>query len=154
VIRTASSIALLFACTVAHAADLPAWLAGHWTTSGGKTTTEEMWLAPASGLMVGVSRTVGGKAPFFEFIRIEARGDAIVFVAQPRGVPPTEFAAIKVEADAIVFENPTHDFPQRIVYRRAGDDRIDARIEGKIGDKARSEDWRYERVKAAGTPSR
>ncbi|MGH8854313.1 MAG: hypothetical protein ACREWI_08545 [Telluria sp.] len=30
-----------------------------------------------------------------------------------------------------MFENPAHDFPQRIIYRRVGDTGLHARIEGK-----------------------
>lgn len=146
-IRTAAGITLLLAGIAANAAELPAWLAGHWKTSNGKTTTEEIWLAPADGLMVGAGRTAGGKKPFFEFLRIEARGDALVFVAQPRGAAPTEFAAIKVEADSVTFENPQHDFPQRVIYRRAGADRLDARTEGTVDGKLQGEDWHYERAK-------
>lgn len=145
--RRIAALALLVACAAAQAAEPPAWLAGHWKTSNGKTTTEEVWLAPASGLMVGAGRTVGGKTPFFEFLRIEQRGDALVFVAQPRGGAPVEFIAARVDADAVVFENLAHDFPQRVIYRRDGDALV-ARTEGVVKGRLEGEDWRYERVRA------
>lgn len=145
--RALTSIALFLACAVAHAAEPPAWLAGHWKASADKLTTEEIWLAPADGLMVGAGRTVGGKKPFFEFLRIEARGEMLYYVAQPRGGVPTEFKSVKVEADTVVFENLQHDFPQRIIYRRSGDNRLDARTEGTVNGKLEGQDWQYERAK-------
>lgn len=137
----------VFAGGAAAAATPPAWLAGHWQVKDGARTTDEVWLAPADGLMVGMSRTVGGKKPFFEFARIETRGDALYYVAQPGGAPPTEFKSVTVDADSIVFENASHDFPQRVIYRRNGDDRVDARIEGQVKGRLEGQDWRYERVR-------
>ena len=34
------------------------WLAGTWVERTVNATTEEQWLAPAGGLMLGVNRTV------------------------------------------------------------------------------------------------
>ena len=41
-----------------------------------------------------------------------------------------------------VFENLAHDFPQRVIYRRCGED-LCARIEGAMG---KGQDWRYARA--------
>jgi hypothetical protein len=41
-----------------------------------------------------------------------------------------------------VFENPGHDFPQRIIYRREGDSLI-ARIEGEVDGRRRSAQWEW-----------
>lgn len=129
------------------AAGLPQWLAGHWRVENGGRVTDEVWLAPAQGLMTGMSRTHGGKSPFFEFVRIEERDGALYYVAQPRGGAATEFRAIDIAEHAITFENPTHDFPQRIVYERRGADVLAARIEGRIDGKPRVERWDYRRVR-------
>jgi hypothetical protein len=130
----------------AFALDLPQWLAGHWRVEAEGRTTDEVWLAPAQGLMTGMSLTHGGKKPFFEFVRIEQRGDALIYIAQPRGGAATEFRAVRADADAVEFENAAHDFPQRIVYERRGSQTVAARIEGRIDGKARTERWDYRRV--------
>jgi hypothetical protein len=137
------------ACPAAFAAELPQWLAGHWRTEHDGRVTEEVWLAPAQDLMTGMSRTHGGKKPFFEFIRIERRGDALYYIAQPRGGEATEFRAIDGKAGTIAFDNPAHDFPQRIVYERRDADTLSARIEGHVGGKTRVERWDYRRVDTA-----
>jgi hypothetical protein len=41
-----------------------------------------------------------------------------------------------------VFENLAHDFPQRIIYSRAGD-QLTARIEGPMNGKPAAMEWRY-----------
>ncbi|UXI66866.1 DUF6265 family protein [Tahibacter amnicola] len=132
----------------AFAADFPAWLAGHWRTIDGKRTTDEVWLAPADGLMTGMSRSSGDGKPFFEFIRIHRRDAVLVYSAQPGGGSPTDFPLKSADADQYTFENPAHDFPQRIIYRRVDATHVTARIEGMIKGKPREEVWQYTRVAA------
>ena len=45
----------------------------------------------------------------------------------------------------VVFENPEHDFPQRILYWLDDDDMLHARIEGTEGGETHSMEWRYRR---------
>ena len=135
----------LGAPVAARADALPGWLAGHWVVDG-ETRVDEVWLAPRDGLMLGMSRTSGGGKPFFEFVRIEARADGVWYLAQPGGRdPPTAFRLVASDAREILFENPEHDFPQRVRYRRDGEDAIVATIEGLSKGKPRTETWRYRR---------
>src|SRR6476661_3877720 len=98
------------------------WMAGSWESASNGVETEESWLAPKSGLMLGVSRTTKpGAAAAFEFLRINDTMDGPVYYAQPGGKPATPFKLIKLEGQSVVFENAEHDFPQRIMYRREGD---------------------------------
>lgn len=106
------------------------WLAGCWQLERGERTTVEMWMAPAGGLMVGGSRTVvAGHAREYEHLRIAARGEGIVYVARPSGQATAEFTG-SVSDSGFAVENPTHDFPRRIVYARRGADSLLASIEG------------------------
>ena len=74
----------------------------------------------------------------YEFMRI-ARDDSghLSFFAQPRGVAPAGFPAIHTTPTEVVFENPAHDFPQRIVYRFEAPATLRAYIEGTIDAKTR-----------------
>ena len=45
----------------------------------------------------------------------------------------------------VVFENPMHDFPQRILYWRDGDQLV-ARIEGTVRNAPKHEEWRFDRA--------
>ena len=76
-------------------------------------------------------------------MRIEPRGEGLVFIAQPSGRPPTQFVSSTITANRIVFENLAHDFPKRIVYWREGD-QLCARVEGDGGE---GEGWCWGRAK-------
>ena len=96
--------------------------------------------------MLGLHREVrGARTTGFEFLRIEARPDGLVYVSSPGGRPPTEFRAIEVTGERVVFENEQHDFPQRVLYWR-GTDALHARIEGTDRGKESSMEWRWPRL--------
>ena len=41
----------------------------------------------------------------------------------------------------VIFENPDHDFPQRVIYRLISDEDLLGRIEGMIDGKERAVDF-------------
>jgi hypothetical protein len=90
-----------------------------------------MWMAPAGGMMLGASRTVvGGATREFEHLRLQTEGANLSYIALPSGQRETTFPSKHVSDTLLVFENLQHDFPQRVLYRRAGVDSLVARIEG------------------------
>ena len=106
-----------------------AWLAGTWSGGDGPVRFEERWTTPAGGAMLAVSRTLkGDRMVSFEFLRIVERDGSIVYIAQPGGRPPTEFALTAITADSATFENPTHDFPKMIRYSKLADGSLEARV--------------------------
>lgn len=123
-----------------------AWLAGCWSSSAGGVSITEQWMKPEGGLMLGMSRTVsGGKAVEFEFVQVREDGKGgLVFVAKPSGQAEASFPAVKVAEREIVFENHSHDFPQRIIYRSPSEDELVARVENLKGD--RGVDFSYRRA--------
>lgn len=123
-------------------ADL-AWMAGSWSGVSQGIEMEEHWTAPKGNSMVGMHRDVGKGRTLFEFLRIEQRGDQIVYLSMPNGrSPATPFPLKEVSGTRAVFENPDHDFPQRIIYWKDGND-LRARIEGTQGGKTGGEEWRW-----------
>ena len=124
------------------------WLAGHWCGQRGKTFSEETWMAPRGGLLVGMHRdTRDGKATGFEFMRIARQEGRWVFLAQPNGSAVTGFPAERVEADRVVFANPAHDFPKRVIYSRPDADTLHARVDdGRDDGKAMEWTWRRDCV--------
>lgn len=107
------------------------WLAGCWRLSSPRSVVDEQWMAPSGGTMLGMSRTVSnGRYREHEFLRIYAAGDTLVYAANPSGQKPTEFRSTQLTASEVVFENPAHDFPQRIRYRLVSRDSLKATIEG------------------------
>jgi hypothetical protein len=107
------------------------WMAGGWTGKLGKASIEEHWIPPAGKTMMAVARTVvGDRTVAFEFLRIEQRPDAIVYIAQPGGRPPTEFRLTASTPTSATFENPQHDHPKVIRYMKEGEGTLIAEIEG------------------------
>lgn len=128
--------------------DSLAWLAGSWSGTSRGIEMEEHWTAPKGNSMIGMHRDVGkGRTLGFEFLRIEQQGDAIVYLSMPGGrSPATPFPLKEVSGTRVVFENPTHDFPQRIIYWKDGAD-LRARIEGTSNGKEGSTEWRWSPAK-------
>ena len=126
-----------------------AFMSGCWKFERNGRTVEEHWLAPLGGTLMGVSRTVaGGKTVEYEFLQIRDLPEGLTYTAKPSGQPEASFRIQSKTADEVVFENPTHDFPQRIRYRR-GSDALHARIEGTLDGKPRGIDYMFVRVACA-----
>jgi len=113
----------LAAASPAVPVDDLAWLAGQWASETGDRWTEESWTPPRGGVMLGHSRTGRGDVMReFEFLRIAADADgALAYIAQPQGGAAVAFALVRQEGRSATFENPGHDYPQRIHYVRDGD---------------------------------
>lgn len=118
--------------TAARVEDL-AWLSGCWAPDGAEAGTSEHWMPPAGGSMIGMSRFVmNGDTRAWEYLRIVETGDSsLTLFASPSGQEPAEFQLAGIEENEVVFENPEHDFPQRIIYRLLGSNRLLGRIEGE-----------------------
>lgn len=109
---------------------------------------EEHWMAPAGGTMLGISRSVrSGKTSGWEYMRLEANERGVFFVSKPRENKEETFFRLKEFKEGYaVFENPEHDFPQRVIYR-SEKDALSARIEGTQNGKTSGMDFPYKRAK-------
>ena len=120
--------------TGAQAADISrlAWLGGCWKSETAEPGSGEHWLPLAGGTLLGVSRTVKqGRTVEFEFMQIRTLADGqIAFIAMPSGQRTTVFPLVRLGDAEAVFENPQHDFPQRVIYQLESATRLRARIEG------------------------
>jgi len=119
------------------------WLSGYWLSCEGGRDVSETWSALRGGFMIGYTVSARGETAEWEQMRIEYGGREPSFVAQPRGSPGASFRLVRSGPREAVFENPAHDFPQRVIYRREGN-RLTGRIEGEGG---RSMEWRYRRAR-------
>lgn len=123
------------------------WIAGCWERREGDRLVEEQWMAPRGAIMLGMGRTVRGDTLVeYEQLRIYERGGSLVYAANPSGQEPAEFVSTTVSDSLVVFENLAHDFPQRVVYRRAGADSLDASVEGTARGKQRTVRFPYARA--------
>ncbi|MEX2151950.1 MAG: DUF6265 family protein [Gemmatimonadaceae bacterium] len=127
------------------------WLASCWEMSAPNRRVVERWYEPSSGEMRGNSRTIAGAREIEgERLRIYEKGDTLVYDAHPSGQARTEFRGRPTVAGEIAFENPQHDFPQRISYRKVGSDSLLARIEGDRAGRRAPVNYAYRRVGCSG----
>ena len=124
-------------------------MAGCWERENKAASlyVNEQWMIPAGNTMIGMGRTVkNGITTEYEYMRIEQRGIDLFFISKPKANPSeTEFKLTSMQPGLFVFENPTHDFPQKIIYRLTDAKRLDARIEGTINGKQTKIDFPFVR---------
>ena len=151
----AAAVVLLAAAAPAAAASSGiqrvAWLRGCWEMSSPERTVEEQWMAPRGGSMVGVGRTVrGSELVEYEMVVIREQGEKLAYEAHPSGQPSATFLSEAVSETSVVFVNQGHDFPKRIGYERAAEDRLLAWIDGGADSERPRIEFAYRRVACGG----
>ena len=134
--------ALSIAAAPAASVDQLGWLSGSWISVDGEEWTEELWMPPRGGMMLGTNRSgKGAKATGFEYMRIAADEQGRVsFWASPGGKPAVQFPLVSSGPTEAVFENKRHDYPTRVAYRLNGEI-LHATISGPDGANPMS--WKF-----------
>jgi hypothetical protein len=110
------------------------WLMGTWETKTERGSIYETWSKSANDEFSGRSYTVKGKDTIvFEHIQLIQGQDSLFYIptvkAQNDGLP-VRFASKSISEQKLVFENPNHDFPQVITYKKVNADSLIAVISG------------------------
>ena len=128
-----------------------AFISGCWEINvpEKKRLVTEQWMSPVGDAMVGMSRTVrNDKMGAYEYLRIVEDAMGINYISRPsENKEDTAFKLVKWAANEATFENPTHDFPQRIIYKLVKPDALWARIEGTMNGKISGVDFPMTRAK-------
>lgn len=110
------------------------WLPGTWVRTNNKPgqTGQEKWEIPSAEKLTGKGFTLkGADTVFVEKLAIIRKGNNLFYVVNtPTDPKPTYFKFTSITNDSFVCENPKHDFPQKIVYKRTGD-KVKATISGQ-----------------------
>lgn len=108
------------------------WLSGTWGSADSAGVSTEKWEKKNDSTFAGHSYTIAGTDTVFnEWISLEERAgnlNYIVTVKNQNGELPVAFAMTSIDEKNVVFENPMHDFPQRITYTRVNADSLYAEI--------------------------
>lgn len=121
------------------------FLSGHWVQEGPGGWTEERWSEPRGGVMLGTGLSgKAGRATSFEFMRIADGPSGPVFWGSPGGKAAVAFPLAGYAPNAVRFENPAHDYPTQILYKREGRF-LTATTTGPGGSNPQT--WRYRRVR-------
>ncbi len=122
------------------------WMRGCWSRRTATSIIEEQWMAPLGGTMLGMGRTTrGAETREWEFLRIATVDQKLAYIALPSGQEEAIFPATTVSDTLVVFENPAHDFPKFIRYKRVKADSVVA----TVGAGAREIVYSYGRANCA-----
>ena len=135
-----------------RAIDRLVWMEGVWVGEQNGVMIEETWSSPAGGGLVGMHKdSRGGRMVGHEFFRIiEVDTLGVCYFASPAGRAPTRFCASEWDTTRVVFENPSHDFPQRVSFWLDADGRMHARIDGVSKGTERAMEWVWTRRSPVG----
>ena len=144
-------LSMLVAAGASSTIDQVSWLQGCWQLESGGRVVEEQWMVPRGGVMLGMGRTVrDDKLVEYESVILREQDGRLAYEAHPSGQPSAVFTSASVSQSTVIFENPTHDYPQRVGYQRDGDSLL-AWIDGTANGKSRRVDFPYRRVACAGS---
>jgi len=71
----------------------------------------------------------------------ETESGSLILVATPSGQDTNTFELADIAEHEVTFADPAHDFPQRVIYRLLGPDRLLGRIEGDFNGQFRAVDF-------------
>jgi hypothetical protein len=128
------------------------WVLGTWQNVTPDGTFTEHWERAGEGLFSGHGSFVSPKGDtlFSEYIELEAVNDTLYYkpvVSGQNDGKETVFEGTAISSDEAVFENPAHDFPQRIIYQKPTDSTLYARIEGIKDGVEKQEEFSFKKVK-------
>jgi hypothetical protein len=133
----------------ADALDALSWLAGDWERATSQGLSVERWRLRPDGSLEGESVIFsmnGVQEVHVEAMLLVRMGADIFYIARPRqNEYPTGFRLVASGDGEYIFENPNHDFPQRIVYRRDGEDAFTATISAVTGDGPQQVEFHFRR---------
>lgn len=122
------------------------WLVGKWTRTNPQAGESgyETWAKITDSRLTGKGVTLKGKKTIFvENLEFIIRGNDIFYTVKVTGEKQaTDFKLTALSKDAFTCENPEHDFPKKISYKRIGNV-----IKATISGNGQSMDYNFTRAK-------
>jgi len=124
------------------------WLIGEWHRSTADKKSVEKWTEVSNHTFEGLAFNVqNGDTTITEYLRLEQFGDEIFFTARvAHNEFPVSFRLVFLENNKCIFENPGHDFPQRIIYQLKQNNQLYARVEKTAQNKTSGFDYLYDKA--------
>lgn len=124
--------------------DKASWLVGKWGNISKEGNLTETWIKENDSVYKGETYfVVGGKDTVFsekvDLIQDNGKLSYIVSVPGQNNEKPVRFDMTSMNDSLIIFENPAHDYPNKIVYNKIGKDSVVAEIFGIQKGKPASE---------------
>ncbi|HTG56043.1 MAG TPA: DUF6265 family protein, partial [Niabella sp.] len=121
-----------------------------WTDSSKMGKATETWHKENDSTYKAESFIVSQKDTiFYEQVKLEQRNNDIYYIAKTKGQNDNEAVSFKLRsknAEALIFENPQHDFPTKIAYTKIGSDSLYAEISGLAKDQERKVGFPFKKI--------
>jgi hypothetical protein len=131
--------------------DEVSWMIGTWEMQApdGSGVFTEQWQRVDDNNLSGTGMMLRGTDTVFsEKLQLVNEDGALWYVptiGNQNGGQPVRFKEKSISENELVFENLSHDFPQRIIYQRKGDNALYARVEGMQSNALRKEEFSFKR---------
>lgn len=127
------------------------WFIGSWENKTPKGDLSENWVKINDSVFNGESYFIKETDTLFgETVVLSEKDGTVLYTVTAKGQNddlPVAFKMTGATANQIVFENPSHDFPNKISYRQINKDSIVAEISGMQGGKPAHETYPMGRKK-------
>ncbi|RZK55145.1 MAG: hypothetical protein EOO87_08645 [Pedobacter sp.] len=128
-----------------------AFLTGTWELKTAKGKVTESWVKSKDSLNGKSYRhNLKGDSVLSEAVVIKKINNVFNYCVtgfEQNNLGTTNFKLVSSNNNTFIFENKTHDFPQRIVYQNKGKTQLLAWIEGEIDGKKMKSEFPYIRIK-------
>jgi len=128
-----------------------AWLIGQWQNNSNGGHGTETWEKENDSTYSATSYFVVDKDTVSsEKIKLVQSGKDVFYIPTVRdqnSEQPVKFKMTSNQNGLLVFENPNHDFPQKITYLRISEEVIKAEISGLVNGKQKAQQFPMTRVK-------
>lgn len=134
---------ILFSCSTKNKPVISQaeWLMGEWQQNSPDENFTEIWEKVNDSVFSAISFSMNGTdTAFTESIILKQSNDKLLYiptVTSQNDNQPVVFTSTRITAESLVFENPGHDFPQKITYTRISADSLLATISGTINGENR-----------------
>jgi hypothetical protein len=127
------------------------WLLGNWENVSKDGKLSENWIKINDSTFEAQSLFIKDKDTLhFESINLQQKGEELTYSATVKGQNNDEAIAFKLTISnekEMTFENPKHDYPQKISYTLVTPDNLVAKISGIQQGKPSSETYSMKKIK-------
>jgi hypothetical protein len=127
------------------------WLLGKWGNNANGVAMTENWVQVNDSVFSGESYVVVNKDTVFaETVKLDEASGKMAYTVSVPGQNkelPVRFEMTSIDDKQMVFENPAHDYPNRITYSKITNDSLVAEISGVQKGKPASQQFAMSRLK-------
>ena len=126
------------------------WLSGRWEKESNGMKIIETWQRENGiGFLVQGYMLENADTVFTEFIKVTLKQGTIIYAVtlpDQNGTEPVTFKLTENTGQKVVFENPEHDYPQKITYQKHRADSMLVQLEGRSDQALKKQEYFLKRT--------